>query len=681
MKKTKDKQEPGGVKKQSISNEISYGVGRSVIAVFLVVIIFSVLMIQSVVMSGRETELTLQSQSAAYEITGFFDVYLRMVEQMAVNPEIEAVMKQAKAGDDITKVEGFPTVYEDLVHIAGTDAENIMASWIADVDANMVTQSDDFTSGEGWEITERAWYVCTQTGQAMLTEPYVDASTGNTILSAVAPVYDSASGEVLGVAGLDLSLAHVAEIMQTYKIGSSGYLMLLSSQGLILYHPNEELIQQNVAEADVSDNIRRVAETKESQLMTYKVLGQSRHGFVAQIGDTGYLVISSMSGLEYYSRLILMIIGMLVIFALGMLAIILTSRRVAAGLTKPILKLNDVAQELAAGNLDVELAVETDNEIGELADAIGKTVVRLKEYIVYIDEIAEVLGQIAAGHLRVELKNDYAGEFRKVKDAMLEISSSLSEILLGISESAEQVSAGADDLANAAQGLAESTGTQAASVQELVATTDTIVEKLRENRNDAESSAKQTEVVTGMMEESREQMEQMREAMNKIHETSNQVVGIIKTIEEIADQTNLLALNASIEAARAGEAGKGFAVVADEIGKLADESSKAANKTRDLIGISMAEVAKGDEYAESVAESLRAAVEAVNRVNDMIRSTAQNAIEQTASMEQMQTGTESISEGIQDNSATAEESSATSQELAAQAAVLKEMVQRFELES
>ena len=71
-------------------------------------------------------------------------------------------------------------------------------------------------------------------------------------------------------------------------------------------------------------------------------------------------------------------------------------------------------------------------------------------------------------------------------------------------------------------------------------------------------------------------MNRMMDAMTKIHDTSQEVVGIIQTIEQIADQTNLLALNASIEAARAGELGKGFAVVAGEIGKLADESSKAA---------------------------------------------------------------------------------------------------------
>ena len=678
MRREKKKRETS---RNSIRNEIFQKIGKSVVAVFLVTIIFAVLMIQSVVMSGRKTELTLQSQSAAYQITDFFDVYIRMVQQMAVNPEIEAVMKQAKAGDNITQVQGFATVYDNLVKIAALDSENIMASWIADVDANMVTQSDNFTSGEGWEITERAWYYCTQTGETILTEPYVDASTGNTILSAVAPVYDSESGQVLGVAGVDLSLAHVNDIMQGYKIGNGGYLMLLSGQGLVIYHPDSSLVQKTVNEIEVSENVRQVANTKESQFMTYKVMGNTSHGYAEQIGDTGYMVISSMSTVEYYSRLILMVAGMLGIFAIGMAAIVFAIRKVAAGLTKPILELNDVAQELAKGNLDVELAVAAENEIGELADAIGKTVVRLKKYIVYIDEIAAVLGQLAEGKLKIELKNDYAGEFQKVKVALLEIAGSLNEIMLGITETSEQVTIGADDLANAAQGLAEGAAAQATEVQQLVSRIEDVVEQLRENRNEAEASAQETQIVAAKMQESREQMEQMMQAMNNIHETSTQVVGIIQTIEQIAAQTNLLALNASIEAARAGEAGKGFAVVADEIGKLADESSKAANKTRDMISISMDEVSKGNDYAESVANSLSSAVEAVDRVNTMIRKTAQNAVEQTAEMEQMQKGIENISEHVQDNSAGAEESSATSQELAAQATVLKEMVQRFELDT
>ena len=169
------------------------------------------------------------------------------------------------------------------------------------------------------------------------------------------------------------------------------------------------------------------------------------------------------------------------------------------------------------------------------------------------------------------------------------------------------------------------------------------------------------------------------DAMNKIYETSQKVVGIIQTIEDIASQTNLLSLNASIEAARAGEAGKGFAVVADEIGKLALESSKAANTTKELIEISIEEINKGNNIASSTMSSLKDSVKAVDQVNEMIQKTAENAAIQSENMKQLRTGIEKITHSIQDNSAASQETFATSEELASQAEILNKMVQKFKL--
>ena len=105
------------------------------------------------------------------------------------------------------------------------------------------------------------------------------------------------------------------------------------------------------------------------------------------------------------------------------------------------------------------------------------------------------------------------------------------------------MAAGSDELARASQTIAESATTQAASVQELVATSNQVAEQVQENAEGARLSAKETEKVMQMMENSKVQMNQMMTAMDTITTTSNQVVGIIQTIEEIASQTNLLALN------------------------------------------------------------------------------------------------------------------------------------------
>ena len=354
-------------------------------------------------------------------------------------------------------------------------------------------------------------------------------------------------------------------------------------------------------------------------------------------------------------------------------------RKAAAQITKPLEELNETAQQLAKGNLQVKLDVTSEDEIGELADSIRKTVMRLKEYINYIDEISDVLGKIANGKLVIDLKYSYAGEFGKIKDALINISESMIAVMQNIHNTSMQVGSGSDELARAATVLAEGSQTQAASVEELVATSLTVSEQVESNKNDAKQSAEHTKDAATMIEESKKQMENMKAAMNKIQDASNQVVTIIKTIEDIAEQTNLLSLNASIEAARAGNAGKGFAVVASEIGKLATESANAVNITRNLIGISLNEIETGNEIANQVLESLIQSVQKIEDVNIMIQNSAQNAITQMENMNQIRSGIEEISKGIQDNSAMAEETSATSEELAAQVVTLNELVGKFKL--
>lgn len=665
--------------KKRIADEILKQIGKSVLLVFVVVAVVAIFMMRSAVVSSQKQDLTLESEAALHELSGFFGTYSKVAQQLAVNPEIRTLLAETKQGNSILEHEKMDTVRTYLQNVVQTDPDNFLAAWIADKDTSTVTQSDNYTSDENWIFTERVWYSQVETGKTALTEPYQDPSTGSVIVSAVSPVYDETDNSLIGVAGVDISLDRMTDVMSHYKIGENGYISLLSSEGKMVYHPQSDLLEKNISELDVSKNLADALEAGKEKFLKYKINGETKYGVVAFSDSIGYTVVSTMSFAEFYSTVFLMIIALLVIFILGILLIIFSIRRSASNLTRPILELNHTAQQLAAGDLDVELHISAEDEIGELGYSIGETVNRLKEYIVYIDEMAEVLAQLADGKLNIELKNDYLGEFQKLKVALLNISDSMSEVMEHILTSAGEVSSGAAELANASQTLAEGAGAQAAAVEELVANTISVEEQVKQNQKDAEVSAKETERVTTMMEQNQDKMSRMMEAVSKIHETSRQVVGIIQTIEEIADQTNLLSLNASIEAARAGEAGKGFAVVADEIGKLAMESSKAANMTRDLIGVSMEEIDRGSAIAKGVMTSLEESVQAVDNINGMIRKTAENAATQATNMDQIRMGIEEIARGVQDNSAAAQETSATSEQLTSQAVVLNELVQRFEL--
>lgn len=662
-----------------IADEILQQIGGSVIIVFLLIAVVAMFMVGWLSISSKEKELIQESNAAANQLTGFLEQYIKCTEQLAQNPEIKQVMNEIKPGDDISKAEKMETVLENLIHIANTDTENVMATWISDLNASALIQSDGFVSDEDWDITGRGWYGCIETKEPILTEPYIDSSTGKLILSAACPVMDDTTGTVLGAVGMDISLDHMTTVMSEYKIGNKGYILLLSENGTFLYHPQSDIIQKNVKDINISENVLNAMESKKDEFLKYRAQGQTKYGSLQHAGDTGYIVLSCLPLSEYYAMLIGMIVALIVIFSVGILLITFNIKKSASNLTKPILELNHTAQQLADGNLNVNINITSSNEIGELGESFQKTVNRLKEYIAYIDETSEVLAQIANGKLSIDLKNDYVGEFHKIKTALLHISDSMNQVMIGINESSERVSIGASELASASQVLAEGAELQAASIEELAATTNTVADQVENSRREAEASAKATAQTATMIEENQAKMQQMMEAMHKIHETSQQVVGIIQTIEDIASQTNLLSLNASIEAARAGDAGRGFAVVADEIGKLALESSKAANTTKELIEISMEEINKGNTITVGAMNSLKESVSAVDQVNNMIQETAQSAAIQAENMKQLRVGIEEMAHGIQDNSAASQQTSATSEELASQADILNQMVQKFEL--
>ena len=227
------------------------------------------------------------------------------------------------------------------------------------------------------------------------------------------------------------------------------------------------------------------------------------------------------------------------------------------------------------------------------------------------------------------------------------------------------------------QSLAEGATEQAGAVEELQATITSITENIEKAADQAHESYVQARQYADEADNSRAQMTAMVDAMTRINETSKNIENIISEIEDIASQTNLLSLNASIEAARAGEAGRGFAVVADQIRQLAEQSTKSAVDTRELIEGSLEEIAEGNKAADKAAASIETVVEGIGKIAESSKNISQVSRDQATAMDQAEQGVNQISEVVQANSATAQESSATSEELSAQAVSLDELISKY----
>lgn len=352
---------------------------------------------------------------------------------------------------------------------------------------------------------------------------------------------------------------------------------------------------------------------------------------------------------------------------------------IVQSISRPVKELDTVADKIANGDLNQSITYRSKDELGYLAVNFNKTVERLRDYVKYIDEISDVLRQIANGNLMFQLTYDYAGEFSKIKQALEDISSSLNSTMGQINQAADQVAAGSDQVSSGAQALSQGATEQASSVEELAATINEISSQVKTNAANAQQGKEMAEAAGAKIEEGNLQMNEMTKAMADISEKSGQIGKIIKAIEDIAFQTNILALNAAVEAARAGEAGKGFAVVADEVRNLASKSAEASKSTAALIEGSIQAVERGTRLADETAYTLIEVVEHANNVVSVIEEIAQASNEQASSIAQVTQGIEQISSVVQTNSATAEESAAASEELSGQAQVLKNLIGQFKL--
>jgi len=322
--------------------------------------------------------------------------------------------------------------------------------------------------------------------------------------------------------------------------------------------------------------------------------------------------------------------------------------RTAKSITEPLQHLITVAQEIGnSGDLDQNIDIHRNDEIGTLATTFNNMVA-------YLKEMASVSMAVAEGDLAVEVtprsKRDTLG------NAFVRMSHGLQEIVRSTRDSASQVSAGSNQVAGAAdesakvsvqassaieevtstmhemsinvQNVVKNTQVQASSVAETSASIDQMVTSIQRVADTAKvlldiANRSREEVVTGIqtmekttdgLNRTNKAIQSSAEIINILGHRADDIGKIIEVIDDLAEQTNLLALNAAIEAARAGEHGLGFAVVADEVRKLAEKSTQSTKEIADLIQSIQREARQAVENME---HSTRIVEEGLSLGNDL----------------------------------------------------------------
>jgi methyl-accepting chemotaxis protein len=504
----------------------------------------------------------------------------------------------------------------------------------------------------------RPWYKDAITaGGTTLTEPYVDAATGELVITVATP--SNSAGQNIGVVGGDLGLKTLVGIINALNFDGMGYAFLISGDGKILVHPDKTKVMKTLAELyprntpALTSNYSEAVLDGETRIVSFSpVPGLPSVTWYVGISvdkDKAYAALSSFRTTAVLATVIAVAFIMLL---LGMLIRVLM---------RPLTDMGRAMANIAEGEGDLtrRLAVQTNDEFGELATAFNRFVERIHGSIREVSSATEQVNEVAqrvltASNSSMLNSDEQASRTNSVAAAINQLGAAAQEIARNAADASQQAS-GASHQAEDGRKVVE---------QNIVA--------MKQLSNNISASCAQIE------------------ALNSQTVGIGQILDVIKGISE---QTNLLALNAAIEAARAGEAGRGFAVVADEVRSLAHRTQTSAQEIHGMIEklqvgardsvTTMTESQRQSEASVGIAnqagERLGSVTQSIGEIDAMNQSVATATEEQTSVIESLNMDITEINTLNQDGVQNLQSTLRACGDLEQQAARLKQLVGSFRI--
>jgi len=552
----------------------------------------------------------------------------------------------------------------------------------------------------GINASDRDYFQKALQGSCNLGEVVRSKATGNLVCMAACPIFSGKNKKIIGVVSCMINVTHLMEMVDRVKIGQTGYSLLVNKEGVILAHPNKEnILKLNYKQIKGLEQMAEKVARQETGVVEYEFEGLDKVLAFSNLKIAGWTALTTISREELLKP---------AVFTGNLIAIVgFFSLLVAAAffyffsrsLTLPLAKIVSAAEQIAEGDLSGRISDgNRQDEVGMLARSFMKMTQSLQEK-------AELFQQIAAGNLTVEVKTpadrDVMGKaFAAMITALRAEMQAIREAVNVIASSASQISASTTELASAASQTASAVSETTSTVEEVKQTAHLSTQKAKYVFDSAQKASdvsqqgcKAVDLAVEGMTIIRTQTDSISESIMKLSERSQAIGEIIATVNDIADQSNLLAVNAAIEAAKAGDQGKGFAVVAQEVRNLAEQSKQATAQVRTILNEiqkAVGEVVMSTEQEiKAVETGMRQTAEAGNsfrRLADTIEDSAQAATQITASSQQQLVGMDqvvlaitNINQASSQNVAGAKQVETAAQNLHDLGQELKQLIDRYRL--
>ena len=692
-------------KSSSLSQKIISKMAVIIAVIFLLTILMSALLsAKSLIRVNREKLSAVAHENAFLLVNDIEEAYGKVIGFSGALRNISTLdPKEQRGAIDIALVglleggDGFPTAFAYFEQNAIADENGVPYSvHKKDMAFESVVYPNEEKTGYVFEKHEDAfdnydkdyWKQIKQSGEPYIMDPYVYELMGKNIMmiSIIAPLWDD-QGAFLGVSGVDVALDNMQEQLLVSTDYKSAHLVALAADGTILVDSADDTTVGKTASEvgynTMEKDAQKLYEMPEGELRSNRTLIKGRTNFGTGKGGvcvtvpltvnnkTQWTLHMTVNSMEFYGPIIEGAGKLTFLVVLFGIILIKSMNRIIKRSLDPIQLITEGAAKLEAGDLNIHIDIQSEDELGRLSQAFNHISTIISNYV---KDISEQLSQMADNNMDINITQDYIGDFIPIQISIEKISQSLNETLHEIVLSADEVSASSENVSSGAQTLSDGATEQASAINQLAASIEDLSQDVSENAKDAQTANNFVFEVNRHIGESNKEMEHLIHAMTEISHSSSEIEKIVKTIEDIAAQTNLLSLNASIEASRAGMAGKGFAVVANEIRELAAKSAQAVNQTANLIASSQRAVENGMGIADNTAKSLMTVVKGSEEILSSMEKISNASQNQKGVLEQITTNVDLISSVVQSNSCFAQNSAETSAELSDQSKRLHELV-------